>query len=126
MATDSPYIDDSGDVPSIKAVKFVTTLVGIPAYAWLSGIIDAILTWGSGFNTTLRAMAAFETGAVGMLFAGLGEAGRIAWLQNATFIAETFGIFAPLAAIGQTAILLIIMRWILLAGLQKLLSPGWF
>lgn len=111
MASDrlEDLVDTSGGTPSLRVKRFVATILGILSLGWISGVIDTILQWGGGINSSIRSFSSFVRFDLEGALTGAISGAMQAWAQNTAFLTSTFGPLAPLVAVIEVVVVLYLL-----------------
>lgn len=99
---DTEFLTDNG---TIAVGSLGATALAVVLREWFIGIISSIRSLGLGLDFVLGGLATFLQRLVARFFGSITEAVRGTFEANATWLAETFGILAPVAAIVEIAVI---------------------
>lgn len=114
---DTGFLTDRG---TIAAGSLGATALGIVLREWFLGIISSIRSFELGLSFLLGGFGSFLSTLITRFFGGIALGIRGAFRANAEWLADTFGILAPAAAIVEVAVIVWLIGATISIGIRSI------
>ena len=108
--SESRFVTVTGNKPRLRVVALVTTGTAALLGTYYEGVIGFIDAIGGGLSGAVSGFSSWLSGdLIGGLFGVGASVATAAWLSNAAFLRDTFGVLALPAAAVEFAIIFIVL-----------------